>query len=399
MGNSFSSMYLLAFVQGPQSAAAIAGLMETRGIGEFRVETGTITDAITHLTSNPSPQMVIVELPIGVPAPELLDALAEVVHGETKVIVTGSTDTLTFYQWLMGLGIHEYLLSPITESALEAALDKGQAHQATGTAKSPVKKLIGVIGARGGVGTTTIATNLAAIFAEKYRLPTSLVDLDPHFGSVALSLDLEPGRGMRDALEKPDRIDSLFLDRAMVKPLPHLSILSAEEPLHEIAVPHATTGQILFSVLAEKFAVTVADLPRQMNPLTRHVLAHADMIVLVAEPHLIDLRDALRIHDYIVEHLKRPAPVLLINREGMGGKYELSASDIGKHYGVTIGRIPLIPEAFAASAQGKLLIDQPKLEGALAPLYAIAARIGADISGKPAEKKPGLRNLFKKAPA
>src|SRR5690606_17403563 len=135
--------------------------------------------------------------------------------------------------------------------------------------------LIGVIGARGGVGTTTIATNLAAIFAENYSRTTGLVDLDPYFGSVALSLDLEPGRGMRDALEKPDRIDGLFLDRVMIKPSPNLSILSAEEPLQEAITSQPTSGHMLFAALMEKFNVVVADMPRQMNPLTRHVYAHA----------------------------------------------------------------------------------------------------------------------------
>ena len=400
MDNStLSSLYLLAFVSDPDSAQVIGELMQMRGTAEFRIEPGTILEATAYLKTNPSPAMLVVELPTGDPAPDLLDALADVVNGNTRVIVVGRTDTLTFYQWLMGLGIHDYLLAPLTEQTLEASLDKGNHPSAASEAAPHAKKLIGVIGARGGVGTTTIATNLAAIFAQTHSLPTGLIDLDPHFGSVALSLDLEPGRGMRDALEKPDRIDSLFLERAMVKLLPHLSILSAEEPLHEIALPHANTGPMLFTVLAEKFSVVVADLPRQMNPLTRHVLAHADQLVLVAEPQLLDLRDALRIHDYVTEQLKRPAPLLLINREGAGGgKHELSLGEITKHYGsAPIGHIPLLPEAFAANAQGRLLIDNPKLERALAPLYTMATRLSDSMEGKAADKKTGLRGLFKKA--
>ena len=201
--SSFSNTYLLAFVTDAQSAGTIHAVLETRGMVDVRVEAGTLIEATAFLKDNPSPRFLIVELPTAKPAPELLDALADVVNPNTKVIVVGTTDTLTFYQWLIGLGIHEYLLAPLTQAPLEAALNKGTGPAIVTAETAPqVKKLVGIIGARGGVGTTTIATNLAALCAEYYGVATGLIDLDAHFGSVALSLDLEPGRGMRDALEK-----------------------------------------------------------------------------------------------------------------------------------------------------------------------------------------------------
>ncbi len=375
------SSQLLAFVQSSESKEAVRALMLERGITQYAIETGTIATATEFLKNHPSPQILVVELPAeGVPAQ--LDALADVLHPNCKVIATGTTDTLSFYQWLLGLGIHDYLLAPLTAKQLAASIDRGGAVAAATATAPKLKKTIAVIGARGGVGTTTIATNLAAMFALEQQLPTALIDLDPHFGSVALSLDLEPGRGMRDALEKPDRVDGLFLDRVMVRPFPGLSILSAEDPLQESISPHASAGQVLFSALAEKFNLLVVDVPRHMNSLTRHVLAHADAVIVVAEPQLIDLRDALRLKDFVVEQLKRPAPLLLLNREGIGGGQELSTKDFTKHYGsAPAAQLKLLPEAYAASAQGELLIRNDRLKGALEPLRQLVGRISGVESG------------------
>lgn len=399
-GSHLSATRLLAFLKHKESAAAVRQLMEERGITDYKIETGDVTTATEYLKTNASPQMLLVELPKADDAPAALDALADAVNPHCKVITAGKTDALSFYQWLMSLGVHEYLLMPVTPQALGAAMDKGQPAPKAGEGPK-VKKLIAVIGARGGVGTTTIATNLAGIFALEQNLPTALVDLDAQFGSVALSLDLEPGRGMRDALEKPDRVDGLFLDRVMIKPFPQLAILSAEDSLNELITPQANAGQVLFSALAEKFNILVADLPRQMNVLTRHVLANADATIIVAEPHLIDLRDALRIKDFLVDQLKRPAPILILNREGLSSKQELSTSDFTKHFGAApLAQIKLLPEAYAASAQGELLISNPKLKPALEPLRSLAARMTGieinDATGNPAEAKPSLFDKLKK---
>ena len=89
-----------------------------------------------------------------------------------------------------------------------------------------------VIGTRGGVGASTLATSLAWLFSADDKMPTALLDLDVHFGTGALALDLEPGRGLTDAIENPGRIDGLFIERAMIRANDHLAILSAEAPMN-----------------------------------------------------------------------------------------------------------------------------------------------------------------------
>src|SRR5205809_6693557 len=97
-----------------------------------------------------------------------------------------------------------------------------------------------VIGVRGGVGASTIATSLAWLLGEKARRTTALLDLDVHFGTGALALDLEPGRGLTDAVESASRVDGLFLERGMVRAHERPAGLPAEAPLNQPMVTART---------------------------------------------------------------------------------------------------------------------------------------------------------------
>lgn len=378
---SLGATHLLAYLSDGESAASIRALMNRQNITNFAVEPGTVSEATEFLKGHPSPHTLVVEVPNAETAPRLLDALADVVNPGTRVIVTGKVDTFSFYHWLLGLGIHDYLLQPFNEQQLASALIKGTAGAAPVAAAekdtSP-RKMVAFIGARGGVGTTTVATTVASIIANDFAMPTALVDMDAQFGSIALGLDLEPSRGLRDALEKPDRIDSLFLERVMMKPSPLLSILSAEEQLSELVTPHAQAGELLFAALREKFPMIVVDLPRQMNPLSRYVLSHADQVVVVAEPSLLALRDTLRLKDLVVETFKRPVPQVLINREGYS-KQEPSRSEFTKHLEIApIGYVPYAAGVIGAAGRGDDVAKDSKLKNVTAPLRVLAEQ----LSGK-----------------
>ena len=385
---------LLSFTHDANDEAVTIAAQQL-GLTQTKIEVGDVVSATEYLREHASPETLLVEITNADDAPAQLDALADVLNPLTKVIVCGTIDSVRLYHWLMDIGIHEYLLQPFTEMQLAHAISKGAPVKPAATHADTVttRKLIAVVGARGGVGTTTLAINLGAIFARDYHIPTAVFDLDPYFGSVALSLDLEAGHGLRDALEKPDRVDALFLERVMVKPFDNLSILSAEEPLSEPIVPQANAGDMIFAALREKFEYVVVDVPRQMNPISRYVLAHADHVVIVAEPHLPALRDALRLKDYLVDSLKRPAPQLVLNRIGLAPKHELPLKEFVKHYGAEPAmQFPHLGEALAANADGQLLVNVPKIKAAIAPLYTFAEGIVGKL-GK-AEKEAGGTSLL-----
>lgn len=397
-------MQLLAYLSDGESAASVRGLMQRQNVRDFAVEPGTAAEAVEFLKTHPSPTTLLVEVPTAEAAPKLLDALADVVKPGTRVIVTGKVDTFSFYHWLMGLGIHDYLLQPFNEQQLASALIKGTAGAPGSTAPAEKAarptKIIALIGARGGVGTTTIATALASIIANEQDVPTALIDLDTQFGSVALGLDLEPSRGLRDALEKPDRIDTLFLERVMMKPTPNLSILSAEEPFAEQVTPHAQAAELLFAALREKFPMLVVDLPRQMNSMTRYVLANADHVIIVSEPSILSLRDALRVKDYVADTLKRSAPMIVINREGYSSKTEPSRGEFAKHLGTEPSAyVPFHAGIIAATGKGENTAADKKLASAIKPLRELSAKFAdkAEAEEQPAKKgKPAAKTKGRK---
>src|SRR4028119_2494927 len=121
-----------------------------------------------------------------------------------------------------------------------------------------------VIGVRGGVGASTIATSLAWLLGERARRSTALLDLDVHFGTGALALDLEPGRGLTDAIENPSRLDGLVIERAMGRANEKLCILSAEAPLNQPLINDGTAYFQLQEEIRNAFEATVLDLPRPM---------------------------------------------------------------------------------------------------------------------------------------
>ena len=377
VSGTMGQLQLLTFTNAG-SAEAIRTAAGELGFKHTRIETGNVIEATAFLKENASPEILLVEILSADEAPAHLDALADFVNPLTKVLVTGKVDSIRFYQWLSDLGIDGYLLQPFTSDELKQAIAKGAVKRAAAQEEHADnhKKIVAVVGARGGVGTTTIATNLASLFALEHHKMTAIVDLDPYFGSVALGLDLEAGRGLRDAFEKPDRVDALFLERVMIKPFNELSVLSGEEPLVETINAQANAGEMIFGALREKFSIIVVDLPRQMSPLTRHVMSIADHVLIVAEPQITSLRDSLRIKDYLVDQLKRPTPLLIMNRVGISPTNELPQKEFAKNYGHDVAaQFAYMHEVIAATAQGDLLNSVPKLKTLLAPLRALAQSI------------------------
>jgi pilus assembly protein CpaE len=184
-----------------------------------------------------------------------------------------------------------------------------------------------VIGVRGGVGASTLATSLAWLLGEKARRTTALLDLDVHFGTGALALDLEPGRGLTDAIENPSRIDGLFIERAMVRANERLSVLSAEAPIHQ---PLATDGTAFFALQEEMrnaFESTVLDLPRHMLIQHPHLVHDAHVAVVVAELTLAGTRDTIRVLAWLKSNAPQTKVIVIANGVPSGGALEISRKD------------------------------------------------------------------------
>ena len=381
----------MAFATDAKDIEVLKEFAASKGWSQADIHQGDIKTATEFLKKHTSPVLLFVELPSAAEAPALLDTLADVCDPDTKVITTGTINEYSFYCWLMDIGIFSYMLRPITLQALDTNYDKSIASPSSGSrvGKSP-GKIIAVIGTRGGVGASTISLNLAGAIADLSRKQVALVDVDPHEGTIALALDIEPSRGMRDALEKPDRIDSLFIERVMSKPLKNLSVISAEESLNEHVATHENAANALLKELRDKFDVVVLDVPRHLNAYARQCLKHADHVVMVTELTLLSLRDALRLSDVLRETLKMQPPLIVVNRAGFIPKHEMQVADFEKGVSAKIAqRIPFAPEMFMQIGT-EIPSIKMKSHAALKPLHGLVEQLLPDVKprsgGKDAKK-------------
>ncbi len=171
-----------------------------------------------------------------------------------------------------------------------------------------------VIGVRGGVGASTIATSLAWLMGDKGGRSTALLDLDVHFGTGALALDLEPGRGLTDAIENPSRIDGLFIERAMVRANDKLCVLSAEAPINQSMMTDGSAFYQLQEEIRHAFEGTVIDLPRNMMVQYPHLLNDVHVVIVVVEFTLAGTRDAIRILSWLKANAPQARVIVVANR-------------------------------------------------------------------------------------
>jgi len=174
--------------------------------------------------------------------------------------------------------------------------------------------MMAVVGVRGGVGASLVSTSLAWAISDQAHRQTALLDLDVHFGTGALTLDLEPGRGLIDAIDNPSRIDGLFIERAMVRASDKLSLLSAEAPIHQ---PVMTDGSAFFQLEEElrgAFEMTIVDLPRQVLIPFPHLVSEAGTILLVSDVTLAAARDTIRLLSWFKQNVPGARVVLVANK-------------------------------------------------------------------------------------
>ena len=291
---------------------------------------GGLRSAVQSLSVAASPNILMVDLSESGDPLNDINALAEVCEPGTVVLAVGQVNDVRLYRDLISSGIHDYLLKPLSPAALRDALTHAETVFSAPKAPdaSTAKRHIStaVVGTRGGVGASTIATSLAWLFSTDEKLATALLDLDIHFGTGALSLDLEPGRGLTDAIENPSRIDGLFIERAMIRANDKLAILSAEAPIN---VPLLTDGGAFMQLEEEfraAFDMTVIDMPRNMLVNFPQLLADVNAIVLATEMTLASARDSIRLLSWLKNNAPHAQVVVVANKVQVGLS-EISKSD------------------------------------------------------------------------
>jgi pilus assembly protein CpaE len=380
LGKPAKARPFAAFVGDDDSREAVARAAAAAGFASPSVTTGTIGEAIRRLGNAPTPQLLVVDLS-GSPDPKAdVGALADVCDEGTRVLAVGDVNDIGLYRALIAFGVHDYLVKPLDEESLSASLGRAREgpRAATEPAAPSTGRIIAVVGARGGVGATTIAVNLAWMLAQEQKKRVALVDLDLFFGSCGLTLDLEMGRGFREALENPSRIDGLFIERAMIRASENLFVLSAEEALDYAIAFDPSAIELLLEHLRRDFQAVVVDLPRFGARTQTAIMTAPCSIVLVSEPSLAGMRDTQRLVKLFTNLAPKAELSVVLNRVGANRGAELALADFEAGAETKAGIVvPFEPKILAATAgTGKPLAKVANGAKITVALRALAARAG-----------------------
>ncbi|MCT2559680.1 pilus assembly protein CpaE [Tsuneonella sp. YG55] len=359
---------------------------------------GGLRNAVQSLSVSASPNILMVDLSESGDPLNDINALAEVCEPGTVVVAVGQVNDVRLYRDLLASGIHDYLLKPLSASQLRDSLTQAQAVFSAPKANDPdaVKRHIStaVVGTRGGVGASTLATSLAWMFSADHKLPTALLDLDVHFGTGALALDLEPGRGLTDAIDNPSRIDGLFIERAMIRANDNLAILSAEAPINSPLMTDGSAFVQLEEEFRHAFEMTVIDLPRNMLINFPHLLSDVNVVVLATEMTLASARDTIRILSWLKTNATHAHPLIVANKV-QNGVAEISKADFEASIERKIDfTIPYDLKAAANAAKlGQTFADANRASKASATIRQLADR----IIGTSDEEQAGDEQAAKKS--
>ena len=327
------------------------GLLEAVPQG-FDIRRGTVRAAMAALQKMPTPRTLIVDVSGEDQPLSALGELSDVVEPDVRVLVIGDRDDLNFYrQVTRGLGVLEYLYQPLMRDMVARHFGPLILHRERRRPRAcSGGRVVTVTGVRGGTGASTIAANLAWHFGVEARRHTVLLDADLHRGTAAMLLGAKTGPGLRTALEAPDRIDELFVERAAQPVGKRLHVLAGEEKLSETVNYTQNAAARLLEALRRRYNFVVIDVPCSALPLHRDLLMMAHQRVLVMDPTLASVRDTLRLLALPNGPMQPRRGVLVLNRDNLPGGLNRRQLEEGLKMKPDVA-IPDLPKVVGHAAQ------------------------------------------------
>jgi len=341
---------LLAFVADAETEAVLReALVEAVPVGMV-VRRGNIRFAVAALQKMPTPRMLIVDVSGEEQPLTLLGDLSDVVEPDVRVLVVGDQEDVNFYrQVTRGLGALEYLYKPLTRDMVARHFGPLITRQAPSQDSMHGGRFVSITGVRGGVGATTVAAHLAWHFGVTARRHTVLLDPDLHLGSAAMMLDAKTGPGLRTALEAPQRVDELFVERAAQPVSGRLNVLAGEERLGDQPIYAPGAAQRLIEALRRRYNFIVADVPFAPLQLHRDLLELSHQRVLVMHPSLAGVRETLRLLALPNGPMQPRRAVVVLNRVGIAGGLTRKQVEDALKMKVDVA-IPDLPRQLGAAA-------------------------------------------------
>jgi len=374
-----------AFCETEETAAAVRSAGEDRRLGKahLSVQMGGVAAAIETYHTVPTPNVIILETEGRSDILAGLDELATVCDAGTRVVVIGSINDVAPYRELVRRGVNDYVVGPVeTIDVVRSICSLFAASEAVASAR-----VIAVVGAKGGVGSSTIAHNIAWAIARDIALDSVVIDLDLAFGTAGLDYNQDPLQGIANAVFSPDRLDTSFMERLLSKCTDRLSLLAAPATLEQVYDFGANAFDSIFDTLRMTTSCIVLDVPHQWSGWTKRALVGADDILIVAEPDLANLRNTKNMLNML--KASRPndrPPLYCLNQVGMPRRPEINARGFVKTIeSPPIAAIPFDSRLFGMAANNGQMIAEISANHRTAKMFL---QIAQRLTGRGETKKP-----------
>jgi pilus assembly protein CpaE len=377
-----------AFCEESHTANAIQLAAEDRRLSKAHVSVhmGGAEAAVAHYQESPTPNLIIIESSLDRAALiNELDALAECCDAGTKVMVVGHVNDVVLYRELLKRNVSEYLVAPVEPIQVLESLS----NLYNDPDSDPVGNIIAFIGAKGGVGSSTVCHNVAWAISEHLKTNVVVADLDLAFGTTGLDFNQDPPQGIFEALQSPERFDDLLLDRLLTKCSEHLSIFAAPAVLDREFDISADACDAVLDVVRQNVPIVAVDLPHVWTPWVKKVLLNADQIVVVAAPDLANLRNTKNLLDQLKSARTNDIkPHLVLNMAKMAKRPEIDAAEFAQAVGIEPSMIvDFDAENFGqASNNGQMLEEMSSKAKAGQQFRDFAIGIARGRDAKPEKK-------------
>lgn len=386
-----------AFCESPDVADAIQAASEDRRLSKTHVtvQMGGAAAAVAHYQESPTPNLIMLESRL--PRGDLIGQLEELAQScdpGTKVVIIGHTNDVVLYRELMRRGISEYLVAPVSPFELMECLSGLYNNPET----DPVGQVLAFVGAKGGVGSSTICHNVAWTMSETLATDIVIADMDLAFGTTGLDFNQDPVQGIADALQNPDRLDEVLLDRLLTTCSKHLSIFAAPVVLDRDYDLSPEGCETVIDVVRQNVPFVAVDLPHTWAPWTKRLLMQADEIVVTAIPDLANLRNAKNIIDLVRTSRKNDvAPHLVINMANLQKRPEITPKEFEAALDVKVlAVIDFDCENFGQAANNGQMIEEYSAKAKAPQAFRDIAMTLAHRKEIKVEKKSALAPLLEK---
>ena len=381
--------------EGVASPVRLAGEDRRMAKAHLKVHMGGIATAIEFYQSAPTPNLILLESRSE--PKQLLEQLAqlsEYCDPSSKVVVIGHYNDVGLYRELIRSGISEYVIAPVSMTDIVSVVSSIFVDPEA----EPIGRSIAFIGAKGGVGSSTIAHNVAWAMSSLFKSEVVVADLDLAFGTANINFDQDPAQGIAEAVFSPERVDEVYLDRLLAQCAEHLSLLAAPSTLERVYDFDPDAFSQIIDTAQRTAPLLVLDVPHVWTGWTKSILVKADEIVITATPELANLRNTTN----MVDMLKRlrpndPPPRLVINQAGVPKRPEIGSSDFAEPLGITpMAVIQFEPLLFGNAANNGRMLGEMD---AKSPIVGIIDEIAHVLTGRSeikTKKKVGLGSLLGK---